>query len=204
MVSINASEDRAISSEAEGSEAAKEGEARSGASVRSEGRDSSVASEGRLDLKLGDRVRFTRQMAGFRVRAHWGPGSTIVGVQVTTRDPQDGYRAEEVRRRYKELTATGEYPNGEPGSYRVVVEWEVGDRRDYDLINHGKGIIVGKTFRYEGRIDQDWEEGLLGVTAIGPNTHLYQSGRRVPCWEVKQTLSKRAVLVPLDAVELIP
>lgn len=138
-------------------------------------------------LKLGDRVRFTRRMAGFKVPMGDGRG------YAKSNDPHDGYRAGDARNRVLELNPDAKY-----GTYRVVVEWEPRARRDYDLIAFDSGIIVGKTFRYEGQIQ--FEEGFMSHVSSFNGRGI---ALRVPCWEVKQTLNRRPVLVPLDAVELI-
>lgn len=150
--------------------------------------------EARRKLKLGDRVRFTRQMAGFKVERYSdGMGSN----REKTKDPTDGLpkRWQAASDRLRELRPDAGY-----GHYRVVVEWDVPPRREYDLLNHDTGIIVGKTFRYEGRVH--FEDGWMShVGSI--DDRAFASGKRVECWEVKQTLNRRAVLVPLDAAELI-
>jgi hypothetical protein len=139
-------------------------------------------------------------MAGFRVtRFSDGYGQNVA----KTTDPTDGmpdrWRAAEER--LKELVAPERR-----GTFRVVVEWDVPPRREYDLLNHDTGIIVGKTFRYEGTVLYDSDDcyGSQFMVGVGGIDGKWSSmGRRVECWEVKQTLNKRAVLVPLDAVELI-
>ena len=154
--------------------------------------------EARRELKLGDPVRFSRQMAGFRVPLGGGWVS-----YAKTKDPTDGYRTPEAIARAREIAGDIKF-----GHFRVVVSWEPKPRQDYDLLNKHSGIIVGKTFRYEGIIE--YEDGcLIGVGGTraqrgegGPYT--YRPAVRVPCWEVKQTLNRKAVLVPIDAAELIP
>ena len=154
-----------------------------------------MGAEGRpAKLKLGDRVRFTRQMAGFKVERYSdGYGSN----REKTTDPTDGLpkRWQAASDRLKELRPDAGY-----GHYRIVVTWDVPPRREYDLLNHGEGIIVGKTFRYEGKVH--FEDGWM--SHVGPIDGSWNgNAKRVECWEVKQALNKRAVLVPLDAVELI-
>jgi hypothetical protein len=150
----------------------------------------------RRKLKLGDRVRFTQQMAGFKVERYFdGHGSN----RETTKDPTDGLpdRWRAASERLKELVT-----DKRRGTFRVVVVWDVvaSKRRMYDLKCIGEGIIVGKTFRYEGKIH--FEDGWM--SHVGPIEGGYMdTARRVPCWEVKQTLNRKAALVPLDAVELI-
>lgn len=145
-------------------------------------------------LKLGDRVRFTKRMAGFKVERY---SDGYVSDREKTTDPTDGLpkRWQAASDRLKELNPDAGY-----GHYRVVVTWDVPPRREWDLINHDTGIIVGKTFRYEGRVH--FEEGCMShVGGLGGKYR--EDPKRVPCWEVKQTLNRRPVLVPLDAVELI-
>lgn len=133
-------------------------------------------------------------MAGFRVPLGEGWGH-----HAKTNDPCDGYRSTDAIARAREIAGEMKY-----GHFRVVVEWEPRARRDWDLTNFDSGIIVGKTFRYEGVIE--YEDGyMLGVcgTKAQRGGQSYRPAVRVPCWEVKQTLNRRPVLVPIDAVELI-
>lgn len=152
-------------------------------------------------LKLGDRVRFTRMMAGFRVRQYYEGGP-----YAKTTDPTDGrYLDQLARDRHRELTATEKRPQGRVGTFRIVVEFEPRQRQDYDLRKKDEGIIVGKTFRYEGEVLYDSEDYGQFMVGVGPihGDPWRGSARRVECWEVKQSLHQRAVLVPLDAIELI-
>lgn len=147
-------------------------------------------------LELGTRVRFTRRMAGYRVRVGSGWGSP------STSDPVDGYQAQAARDRCRELTTGDDGKPAEYGTFRVVVEWPVRERRDYDLRNHDQGIIVGRTFRYEGRVEYD-EGFMVGVSGVKSDRRGWSNPRRVECWKVQQTLNRRPVLVPIDAVEVI-
>lgn len=128
-------------------------------------------------------------MAGFKVPMGDGYG------YAKSKDPTDGYRCQAAVERVRELLPDVKY-----GTFRVVVEWEPKPRRDYDLLRKDEGIIVGKTFRYEGVVH--FEDGWM--SHVGPMDGSYHgTARRVECWEVKQTLNRRPVLVPLDAVELV-
>lgn len=148
-------------------------------------------------ITLGTRVRFTRRMAGFKVvRYSDGPS------REQTTDPTDGLpdRWRAASERLKDLV-----DDKRRGTFRVVVDWEIPERRDYELRNHDTGIVVGKTFRYEGEVLFDSDEpGFYFMVGVGGFEDPWQSkGKRVECWEVKQTLNRRPVLVPIDAIEAL-
>lgn len=148
------------------------------------------------DIKLGTRVRFSKYAQGVRVFKECG----YDGAREVTRDPRPltatYTTTETATARHHAETATDRFKSGLPGTWRYVMVRDVRDPREYELPN--EGIVVGKTFRYEGEVmyDDGW---MIGVCKPGT----YSPATRIPLWEVKQALNRRAVLVPLDAIEVM-
>lgn len=148
------------------------------------------------DIKLGTRVRFSKYAQGWRVVKTYGGDRA----REVTRDPRPLTTTytiiDTAAARHRAETATDNFKFGLPGTWRYVMVRDVRQPDEYELPN--EGIIVGKTFRYEGEVvyDDGW---MIGVCKPGT----YSPATRVPLWEVKQALNRRAILVPLDAIEIV-
>lgn len=157
---------------------------------------STVERDVTADVVLGTRVRFTKALAGFRVRIghDWRDARTADPLPDTAVDAHHLHL--KILDRHRDETSGPHSPHGKRGTFRYVAIVDVEERAKYMLPS--EGIIVGKTFRNQGEVDFDTDDGYHHfMCGMSPNSS------RIPCWQVKQTMHRRPILVPIDAVQII-